>query len=657
MTTLRDTKVHFLKLVEASTSEEFERPLVVDTKTGEQRALFAGHSSRTVIFVNASNVRDQDIRTILEATHSGTVLDVRVAPRFDIGNLNRGKTFELFESFKVEYVDYCGVSGIRAPDDAKLSPNTVAAAIKEIRVNTSSADHVLCILLDGYQLSDQFVSAFMDEFADEKVDWDVLVVPQLTYSTTTTSSERRLVFISHAAPEDNQFASWLAARLKVAGYEPWLDLGELKIGEAFWTTIENTIKDQAAIVLVIASKAASLKDGVLNEIHLATTLERTRAARGFIIPIKVDDISSLDMPIQLQRRQYVDFSRGWAEGLRKLLGELHKNKISRQSSSMVEVSDWFNRGLSLRSRISDTPEDVIGSWLPITRMPAEIYLHESPYGVMLGEFARRNGDSDPLIFDGKWCTFTPIEPEAESTSELFGNSPTIQYLTEDWLTADAVQPPGGPRGSRRGKFVDLLRRSLERRLEERQLKSFALSGRRNAWFFEHNALPNNKVAWVDSNGKSRKKNLVGYSPKKSVYWHLAIELKPTLWPVPIVVVKLHVIFSANGRIPLGDAAKMHALRRRFCKSWWNENWRDLMLAALFELSKGSDNLFESKEHTPNALCISSSPLSIRMPFSIIAADAIEEQDDVEEVEDQLADDEEWTNEDFEDIASDPEARE
>ena len=37
----------------------------------------------------------------------------------------------------------------------------------------------------------------------------------------------RIVFISHSNPEDNDFTTWLAARLALAGYEVWSDITKL----------------------------------------------------------------------------------------------------------------------------------------------------------------------------------------------------------------------------------------------------------------------------------------------------------------------------------------------------------------------------------------------------------------------------------------------
>lgn len=649
MPILRDTKVHFLKLVDTSASKETEVPVVVDIKTGEQRALFAAQSHRVVIFMNVSEVSDRDFRAVLEGTKGGALLDVRVAPRFDIGGLNRGKIFGLLEKLEIGYVDYCGLSGIRSPDDDRLAASIVASEVRKERAGRRDADNALCVLLDGYQVSEDFVADFMDTFADNHGDWDILVVPQSRANIgAVAAAHRTLVFVSHAAPQDNAFAAWLAARLKLAGYDPWLDLGELRAGEAFWPAIESAIRDRAAVVLALTSRNSVTKEGVLNEVHFAVGLERTQGLDRFVIPINVDGISPIDMPIQLQRRQYVDFSRGWAEGLRRLLHELESRKITLQSAAAVEVSSWFDRSLSLRSRIGTATEQLTSNWLPIARLPRSIFLHAPQGGMSAAALAQSNGDANPLVVNGMWCTFQDIKQEANRTSpELFRLPNTESYPIDEWMSADAVTPPCGPRGVRRGRVVDLLRRSLDRCLERQHLRPFQLSGRRRAWFYEHGLLPNDRVEWVDHTGKLRRKSLVGYSGKKSVYWHLAIEMKPTLWPKPLIIVHMHVLFSANGKVPLGDARKMHALRRRFCKSWWNDHWRDLMLASLFGLSNGSEYLFDAAQIN-EALLVSRLPVTLSAPFSIAASDAIEEGED-EEVEDLLAEDEDWTADDFDSL--------
>ena len=54
-------------------------------------------------------------------------------------------------------------------------------------------------------------------------------------------SSRRVLFISHANPQDNTFAAWLAAQLAIAGYEVWCDVTKLLGGEAWWSDIDQAI--------------------------------------------------------------------------------------------------------------------------------------------------------------------------------------------------------------------------------------------------------------------------------------------------------------------------------------------------------------------------------------------------------------------------------
>jgi hypothetical protein len=63
-----------------------------------------------------------------------------------------------------------------------------------------------------------------------------------------------MIFISHANPEDNLFAQWLALRLAGDGYPVWCDLTKLLGGEDFWRDIETAIRERTAKFLYILSK-------------------------------------------------------------------------------------------------------------------------------------------------------------------------------------------------------------------------------------------------------------------------------------------------------------------------------------------------------------------------------------------------------------------
>ena len=51
-----------------------------------------------------------------------------------------------------------------------------------------------------------------------------------------------MLFISHANPEDNEFAQWLALQLAKCGYPVWCDLTKLLGGETFWSDIEEALR-------------------------------------------------------------------------------------------------------------------------------------------------------------------------------------------------------------------------------------------------------------------------------------------------------------------------------------------------------------------------------------------------------------------------------
>ena len=51
----------------------------------------------------------------------------------------------------------------------------------------------------------------------------------------------------------------------------------------------------------------------------------------------------------------------------------------------------------------------------------------------------------------------------------------------------------------------------------------------------------------------------------------------------------HVAFSEDGEI-YGRTKKQHACRRSQCKSWYNDDWRDRIIATLHFLADGSAQL-------------------------------------------------------------------
>lgn len=115
------------------------------------------------------------------------------------------------------------------------------------------------------------------------------------------ASERTKVFVSHATPDDNDCAVWLASRLAMAGYPVWVDTEALLGGEDFWRLIEHAIRHESVKVVVVLSPVSVARDGVLKEIALALTVGRQLGDPNFVIPVRIGGLPFPDIPVDLHR--------------------------------------------------------------------------------------------------------------------------------------------------------------------------------------------------------------------------------------------------------------------------------------------------------------------------------------------------------------------
>lgn len=150
-------------------------------------------------------------------------------------------------------------------------------------------------------------------------------------SVSPAQTTRRVVFLNHANPEDNVFALWLGARLTAAGF---IASGLIFFvgGERFWKDINQAIRQHTAVFLPILSNASidPAKEGVYNEIAIATNVRRDPRLDNFIVPLRLERIP--EIPAQLIQLNYIDFTTNWADGLAQLLDRLEKSVVPKQAS-------------------------------------------------------------------------------------------------------------------------------------------------------------------------------------------------------------------------------------------------------------------------------------------------------------------------------------
>ena len=118
-------------------------------------------------------------------------------------------------------------------------------------------------------------------------------------------------FISYAR-EDSDFVRRLAADLKDAGANVWLDELDIRPGKKWDREVELALT-QCRELLVILSVASVASDNVMDEVTYALDEQRT------VIPVIASDCQ---MPYRLRRLQHLDFRKDYQLGLKALLREL-----------------------------------------------------------------------------------------------------------------------------------------------------------------------------------------------------------------------------------------------------------------------------------------------------------------------------------------------
>jgi hypothetical protein len=393
---------------------------------------------------------------------------------------------------------------------------------------------------------------------------------------------RPAIFISHATPEDNAFTLWLGTKLAALGYEVWADVLRLRGGDDWQRKLEHALRHRAAKVLLAANPRAVDKQGVRNEIQIASDVARKIGDQEFIIPLR---LAPFEAPFLIAHAQYIDFQRGWAAGLAELLDVLGETyKVPRQGSDQSAI--WREVQLVHARTVSATPERLISNWLTIKQLPAKLRFFEFRGGSERAAQSRIKNTPWPAVpFRRGFLTFARMDELQDHFGpslplKLQGERRLDGFLEDGWATFDIA------RFDARNKFSDLARQALESALRARGLQGYALSGFQTAWWAPTNVAPTGKVAfrWADISGL---RQIQGVSAKRHMNWHFGVSVAVRTAPLRHVRVIGRLIFTEDGHKPFEDPAKMHRLRRSFAKTWRNARWRDMLLAFLHWLADGS----------------------------------------------------------------------
>ena len=119
---------------------------------------------------------------------------------------------------------------------------------------------------------------------------EYIVNSRLQMIQASVTEPRTPVFVTHAAPDDNEFALWLSSKLAIAGYRVWVDRRRLRGGADAWDEIDSVLRHDTIKQIVVFTSHTG-KPGVKKELAIGDAMRKKLADPNFIIPIRNDDIS------------------------------------------------------------------------------------------------------------------------------------------------------------------------------------------------------------------------------------------------------------------------------------------------------------------------------------------------------------------------------
>lgn len=401
---------------------------------------------------------------------------------------------------------------------------------------------------------------------------------------------RRMIFISHANPEDNPAAAWFATQLTLLGYEVWCDIKNTHGGESdFWLKVQKVIENDAARFVFFLSNAScdfDKKKGIYKEVQTASNL----GINNFIIPVRTEKLTR-SLPILLGTDLYIQ-GENWAVGLQELVARLNKDGVPRRGViDFDKVSTWWP-ALAVENIVrQDEEEELVSNILPITMFPETIYLLAvRSHGNLITGFESirkvlpqtpacyAQGDHTvtfgmPVDFHELPADVTVETAYALSTHDFLsfgheeaGISPDIAHNIVTYLIAQAWHSFMASKGLS-GKTVARTNRTI--------------------WYVRDGLILNNRISLAEPSKRKVSLQLVGsVKHYRSEYlWHFGV--------LPTVDLRIHngIILSpkavislpyntAEGELPTPIDDKR--VRRKL--GWWNREWRQKLLAMLSWLS-------------------------------------------------------------------------
>lgn len=405
------------------------------------------------------------------------------------------------------------------------------------------------------------------------------------------------IFISHATPEDNEFTIWLASRLEMLGYKVWIDKNELLGGERFWPTIQKAIDASKKVLLVYSmniTREGVLKAGIEREFEYANSVASSKGYSDFVIPLHIDN-SNYHLAIGFPNLNQIPFNNNWADGLKQLKKKLDKDGILYDEQIDSSLSEWYENNYITDCQIESKKEVYYSSWWTTKEMPQSFYMYQFSNQEQAKAVRESNKDIPVAQLSNILSTFDGnLNCIAKRNDEIINIPPsyTYTYKLDDILFGfESDRFPSHK--DVENHFKDFLRYLLYTILWNKGMVKTELSGRKYVFYqpkYGH------KFPYIEFDyppatmAKNKRKTLGGTYKRNSGYWHYGISLLPVLFPYIGASIKSHLVFTTDGFKPEKSQAKQHSYRRNKGRNFFNEEWKDLLLAFIFSLRNDNGDI-------------------------------------------------------------------
>lgn len=389
--------------------------------------------------------------------------------------------------------------------------------------------------------------------------------------------QRDLLVVWHDLA-DGAFARWLTLKLTCLGYRTWCSATPALLDDPFTHESPQIVREQAAKLLLVLSRTSSERDPLLTAPRIACGIRQL--ATGAPIALCLDEEIARDWlshPTNAEANAAaIDFSDGWADGLRHLVTRLQQESFPTHAQLGPDtVRRWWDETSRRHAAASATDGRHSSNWFPL-HLPETVYLH-----TLAGPVETMPVLPFPAVAGHTLTTFAPASDLAP-VLRMPRIRTTRAVPTSRFLSSGRPQERRAHRGMVAALVNDAWRRAVAARLPTCVTPSGA-----QAVYFDRTCRPPAGSGRIGST-RHIQRGLIGatYEASGWRHWHFGVSAHAAMHPLPIVMLRSHVLFSDDGAQLWTSPSKVQRARLPHCERWSNEDWRDRLLAAMSWLSNG-----------------------------------------------------------------------